>query len=121
MRRLRQVGRLLLFAVFFLRELVIANAQVVWDVVTPRSRLAPGIAAVPLLSRSDLEVTLIANLVTLTPGTLALAVRRDPAVLYVHGMYAEDADEFRRQIAALETRMLGAVRIDGMPSDRSLP
>jgi multicomponent Na+:H+ antiporter subunit E len=110
--RLRQVGRLLGFAAYFLRELTVANAQVVWDVLTPRSRLAPGIAAVPLRSRSDLEVTLIANLVTLTPGTLSLAVRRDPATLYVHGMYARDPDVFREQIATMESRMLSALRLE---------
>ncbi len=113
--RLRQLGRLLAFAAYFLRELVVANAQVVWDVVTPRSRLAPGIAAVPMRSRTDLEVTLIANLVTLTPGTLSLAVRRDPAVLYVHGMYARDPDAFREQIAEMEARMLAAVRLEDRP------
>jgi multicomponent Na+:H+ antiporter subunit E len=113
--RVRQVGRLLAFAAYFLRELVAANAQVVWDVVTPRSRLAPGIAAVPLRSRSDLEVTLIANLVTLTPGTLSLAVLREPPVLYVHGMYARDADVFRDQISAMEKRMLAAVRREDRP------
>jgi multicomponent Na+:H+ antiporter subunit E len=108
--RVRQAGRLVVFGAWFLRELVKANAQVVWDVVTPTSHLAPGIAAVPLRSRSDLEVTLIANLVTLTPGTLTLAVRRDPPVLYVHGMYAGDREQFCREIATMEARMLGAVR-----------
>jgi multicomponent Na+:H+ antiporter subunit E len=119
--RVRQLGRLLVFAGYFARALVVANAQVVWDVLTPRSRLAPGIAALPLLSRSDLEVTLIANLVTLTPGTLSLAVQRDPPVLYVHGMYAEDPDEFRRELGEMERRMLDAVRIDGLREESGRP
>jgi multicomponent Na+:H+ antiporter subunit E len=110
--RLRQAGRLLGFAAYFGRELSVANAQVVWDVLTPRSRLNPGIAAVPLRSRTDAEVTLLANLVTLTPGTLTLAISRDPAVLYVHGMYAPDVDAFRAQLTEMETRMLRAVRVD---------
>jgi multicomponent Na+:H+ antiporter subunit E len=110
--RLRQALRLAGFLAYFLRELVVANAQVVWDVLTPRSRLAPGIAALPLRTRTDREVTLLANLVTLTPGTLTLAIARDPDVLYVHGMYAADPDAFRAQLAAMETRMLRAVRRD---------
>jgi multicomponent Na+:H+ antiporter subunit E len=111
--RLRQAGRVLGFAAYFVRELCVANAQVVWDVVTPRSRLQPGIAALPLRSRTDGEITMIANLVTLTPGTLSLAITRDPDVLYVHGMYAGDPDAFRAQLAEMETRMLRAVRLDG--------
>lgn len=116
--RVRQAGRLLAFAVYFARALAVANAQVVWDVITPRSRLAPGIAALPLRSRSDLEITLIANLVTLTPGTLSLAVQRDPPVLYVHGMFAEDPEQFRRELGEMELRMLQAVRRDGVPESR---
>lgn len=116
--RVRQAGRLLAFAVYFARALAVANAQVVWDVITPRSRLAPGIAALPLRSRSDLEITLIANLVTLTPGTLSLAVQRDPPVLYVHGMFAEDPEQFRRELGEMELRMLQAVRRDGVPDSR---
>jgi multicomponent Na+:H+ antiporter subunit E len=115
--RLRQAGRLLAFAAFFTRQLVVANGQVVWDVLTPRSRLQPGIAAVPLRSRSDAEVTLLANLVTLTPGTLTLAITRDPPVLYVHGMYAGDVEAFRAQLTEMETRMLRAWRVD--PASRS--
>jgi len=115
-----QAGRLLGFAAYFGRALCVANAQVVWDVVTPRSRLQPGIAAVPLRSRTDAEVALLVNLVTLTPGTLALAVTREPAVLYVHGMYAGDVEAFRAQMTEMETRMLRAVRVDA-PSGTSRP
>ena len=111
--RLRQALRLLGFLGYFARELCVANAQVVWDVLTPRSRLRPGVAALPLRTRTDAEVTLLANLVTLTPGTLTLAIARSPDVLYVHGMYAADADAFRAQLAEMETRMLRAVRRDG--------
>jgi multicomponent Na+:H+ antiporter subunit E len=115
--RVRQAGRLLWFAAYFVRELCVANAQVVWDVLTPRSRLQPGIAALRLRTRTDAEVTLIANLVTLTPGTLTLAIARDPDVLYVHGMYARDPDAFRAQLSAMETRMLRAVRLDAAVPD----
>lgn len=107
---LARTVRFAAFTAFFLRELVVANAQVVWDVLTPRSRLAPGIVALPLRSSSAGEITLIANLVSLTPGTLSLAVGHDPAVLYVHGMYAGTREQFVRQLEEMEDRMLHAVR-----------
>jgi multicomponent Na+:H+ antiporter subunit E len=107
---LARIPRLLGFAVYFLRELVTANLQVVRDVLTPGSRLASGIVELPLRSRTPAEITLIANLYSLTPGTLTLAVRRDPDVLYVHGMYAGDRDEFVRQLEEMENRMLHALR-----------
>ncbi len=109
MSALGRILRLPGFAVYFLRELVSANALVVWDVLTPRSRLSPGIVGLPLRSRTPGEITLIANLVSLTPGTLTLAVSHDPDTLYVHGMYAGDRERFVRQLEQMEDRMLYAL------------
>ncbi|WP_409328595.1 Na+/H+ antiporter subunit E [Trujillonella humicola] len=110
MTALTRLARFVVFAGYFARELVLANLQVVWDVLTPRSRLSPGIVALPLRSRTAGEITLLANLVSLTPGTLSLAVGRDPDTLYVHGMYAGTREEFVRQLEEMEDRMLHAWR-----------
>lgn len=101
--------RLVGFAVWFGRELVRANLQVAWDVLTPRSRLEPGVVELPLRSRTDLEIAGIANLISLTPGTLTLAVRADPPALWVHGMYAADPDSFQHRLHLMEDRMLRAL------------
>jgi multicomponent Na+:H+ antiporter subunit E len=109
--QLRRLGRVLVFGGYFLRLLVVANWQVVADVLTPGSRLQPGIVALPLRCRSAGEITLLSDLITLTPGTLTIDVSDELDVMYVHGMYAPDADEFRAELADLETRMLHAVRL----------
>jgi multicomponent Na+:H+ antiporter subunit E len=106
--------RLVWFALYFAREMITANAALTWDILTPSSRLAPGIARCPLRCRTRFEIALLANLISLTPGTLTLAVRRDPPTLYVHGMYAPDPDRFRQRLRALESRMLAAVRFRGI-------
>lgn len=111
-RGVRRSWRLLRFALWFVGELTVANAQVAWDVVTPRSRVEPGIVELPLRSRTDAEIAAIANLVSLTPGTLTLAVRREPATIWVHGMYAADADAFRTRLQEMESRTLYALRLD---------
>lgn len=110
--RLGRVGRLLAFAGYFARLLVAANWEVVADVLTPGSRLQPGIVALRLRCRSAGEITLLSSLITLTPGTLTIDVSDDLGTMYVHGMYAPDADEFRAELTDLETRMLHAVRLD---------
>jgi len=67
--------------------------------------------AVPLDARSDMEITLLANLITLTPGTLSLDVSDDRSVLYVHGMFVEDAQLMREQIKnGFERRVLELLR-----------
>jgi multicomponent Na+:H+ antiporter subunit E len=104
------VGR---FAVFYLWQLVLANLRVAYDVLTPRHYMRPGVIAVPLEARTDAEITLLANLITLTPGTLSLDLSGDRRVLYVHAMYIDhgDVDEARRRIKeGLERRVLEVLR-----------
>lgn len=110
--QLRRVGRVLVFSGYFLRLLVVANWEVLADLLTPGSRLRPGIVALPLRCRTAGEITLLSDLITLTPGTLTLDVSDDLDVMFVHGMYAPDADEFRAELKDLEARMLHAVRLD---------
>ncbi|MEZ4385976.1 MAG: Na+/H+ antiporter subunit E [Candidatus Krumholzibacteriia bacterium] len=86
------------FLVYFARELVVSSARVAWDVVTPRDRRRPAVVAVPLDLESDTAITLLANIVTLTPGTLSLDISPDRRTLYVHGMFVDDPAAFRREI-----------------------
>lgn len=83
---------------FFIGELIKANLRVAYDVVSPRYHMRPGVVAIPLDIRGDAEITLLANLITLTPGTLSLDVSSDRSVLYVHSMYIDSVEGFRSQI-----------------------
>jgi multicomponent Na+:H+ antiporter subunit E len=107
----RKLPESIRFTLFFLRELIYSNLRVTWDVISPKSRRKPGIVAVPLDARSDMEITFLANLITLTPGTLSLDVSDDRSVLYVHGMFVEDARLMREQIKnGFERRVLELLR-----------
>jgi multicomponent Na+:H+ antiporter subunit E len=106
----RTVG-LVRFIGFYILEVVRANLRVAFDVVTPTSYARPGIVAVPLEARSDVEITLLSNLITMTPGSLSVDVADDRSVIYVHVMFLEDPDEVRRQIKDdLEQRVLELLR-----------
>jgi multicomponent Na+:H+ antiporter subunit E len=106
-----RVFRVLRLVGFFLWELIRSNIQVLWDVVTPGHRSRPGIVAIPLDARTDFEIMLVANLVSLTPGTLSLDLSTDKRLLYVHVMFLEDVEAIRREIKdGLEKRILEAVR-----------
>jgi multicomponent Na+:H+ antiporter subunit E len=83
----------------FTKELIKSNLRVAWSVLTPFDRMSPGIVAIPLDIESDAEITLLANMITLTPGTLSLDVSDDRRVLYVHGMHVgDDIEAFRQDI-----------------------
>ena len=107
----RTVVRAISFGAFFLKEVMVANLRVAHDVLTPTFYMRPRILAVPLDAKTDIEITLLANLISLTPGTLSLDVSADRRVLYVHAMYASDAEAARREMKdGLERRMLALMR-----------
>ncbi|RPJ19758.1 MAG: Na+/H+ antiporter subunit E [Planctomycetaceae bacterium] len=95
------------FFVFFLQELIIATLRVAYVVVKPRISIRPGIVAVPLDVRTNAEITLLANLITLTPGTLTLDISDDRRVMYVHVMDVDDVDAFRQEIKQGFERRVG--------------
>lgn len=110
-RYLLKLRQSLGLALFFLWELVLSNLRVAYDVVTPRHHMQPGIVAVPLDAKTDAEITLLANLVTLTPGTLCLDVSDDRRFLYVHSMYIDDPESMRRRVKdGFERRVLEVLR-----------
>ena len=99
------------FVLFYALDVVRSNVRVALDVVTPASRAHPGIVAVPLDARTALEITVLANLITMTPGSLAVDVSDDRSVIYVHSMFAEDPDELVRVVKDdLERRVLELLR-----------
>jgi len=99
-------------AAVFAWELVKSNLRVAYDVVTPKAHRRTGIVAVPLDAKSDFEIMLLANLVTLTPGTLSLDISTDRSVLYVHAMFiAEGEDAVRHAIKdRFEKRVIALMR-----------
>ncbi|MBZ9729834.1 Na+/H+ antiporter subunit E [Salegentibacter sp. JZCK2] len=88
------IPKIIAFVFFFLWELFKANLQVAYEVVTPNFTMKPGIIKVPLTIQSDLGITFLANMISLTPGTLSLDVSNDKKVLYVHSMYVTDREKF---------------------------
>jgi len=86
------------FFFYFIKELIVANLKVAFDILTPKDYMQPGIVAVPLDAETDMEITLLANLITLTPGTLSLDVSTDKKVLYIHTLYLDNTEKFRLEI-----------------------
>jgi multicomponent Na+:H+ antiporter subunit E len=108
---LTRVWRLLGLCGYFLMELVIANVRIAYDIVTPRHHMKPAVIGIPLEARTDAEITLLANLISLTPGTLSLDVSADRKTLYVHTMYLDDRDELVNRIkSGFEYRLLRVMR-----------
>lgn len=114
-RRLRTLPRKLVllsgYLVLFAWEVVASALRVAHDVLTPEHHMRPAVVGVPLDAETDAEITLLAVLVTLTPGTLALDVSPDRRTLYIHAMYAADVEQVRREVKdRFERRVLELLR-----------
>lgn len=83
---------LLTFLVFYIVEVLKSNLRVAYDVLTPAHRMKPGIIAVDVAGMTDRQLLFMANLITMTPGTLGLNFSEDHQKLYIHAMYI-DGDE----------------------------
>lgn len=89
------IHRPLVLARFFARvlaDILIANLYVAALVVGPSRRLTPGFIVMPLELRGNVGISLLANTISLTPGTLSAYLSRDHRHLIVHALQAEDPD-----------------------------
>ncbi|MBT8042170.1 MAG: Na+/H+ antiporter subunit E [Pontiella sp.] len=99
------------FALFFTKELIVSSWRVAIDVVKPLPLMRPGVIGIPLDAETDLEITMLANIISLTPGTLSLDVSEDRKTLYIHAMYVINPDDLRNEIKdGLERRLLELLR-----------
>lgn len=108
---LRPVHAVWLFVVF-LWDLLTSSVQVAIAVLLPGNRTRPRLVTVPLKARTDVEIALVANFISLTPGTLSIDVSRDRETLLVHDLFAgESGDGTRTEVRdGIETRVIRATR-----------
>ncbi len=108
---LRRFRLVLSLALLFLRELALSASAVALTVLRPKMRIQPGIFAFPLTVDRDFEITPLANLITLTPGTLSVDVSDDRKTLYVHALDCSDPKAARKAIAeGFERKIMEAFR-----------
>ncbi len=97
------------FTLIFLRELIKANIDIVIGVLSPLEQQSPGILAIPLDVTTDAEITLLANMITLTPGTLSLDLSIDRKVLFVYFFKITDPEQEKQAIKDGFERMVREV------------
>jgi multicomponent Na+:H+ antiporter subunit E len=85
---------------FFFWEVVVSGIHVALTVIRPNMRLRPAVVAIPVKEQTPAGVMVLANLITMTPGTLSLYADEDQQLLYVHTMQVDDVEEFRQTTQA---------------------
>jgi multicomponent Na+:H+ antiporter subunit E len=106
-----RIQRIVSFSLFFLKELILSSLWVTVQVLSPTFKMEPAVVGVPLDVRSEAGITLLGNLITLTPGTLTLEVAEDRSQIFVHAMHVDDVDTFRQEIKqGFERRIIEVMR-----------
>lgn len=91
--RVKRWGPLPAFLVVFLWDVLVANIQVAWRIVNVWGKLHPRWLVIPLEIRDPLSITVLANVISLTPGTVSAEVGPDRETLLVHALDAPDEQE----------------------------
>lgn len=86
------------YGLLFLIEILKSNVRVAWDVITPRKYRRPGMVAIPLDVETDIEITVLSTMITLTPGSLFIDLSPDRKIMYVHVMFIDDLEAVRHEI-----------------------
>ena len=95
----------------FLKELILSALKVASTVLKPNMNIEPAVIEFPLRLTRDFEITLLANMITLTPGTLTVDVGPDRKTLLVHALDASDPAALVASIRdGFEARILEAFR-----------
>ncbi|MDZ7775436.1 MAG: Na+/H+ antiporter subunit E [Bacteroidales bacterium] len=108
-----RVPKTLSFLFLFVKEVIKGSLKIGYDIITPSHYMNPGIIAVPLDAATDLEITLLANSITLTPGTTSLAVSEDRSTLYVYNVYIDKTSKNNNVLDiknGLEKKLLEVLR-----------
>jgi len=99
---------------YFLKELVVSSLRVAKDVLKPgKLTMKSGVISVPLDVTTDFQITLLANMISLTPGTLSLDVSEDRKTLFIHAMYIDEqnpestCEEIKSGMEAMVIRTVG--------------
>jgi multicomponent Na+:H+ antiporter subunit E len=109
----QRVLRAVMLLGFTIVELVLANFRVARDVMRRQDQLQPGVIDLQLDAETDVELTLLAALVTLTPGSTAIEISGDRRVMYIHATNVRrgDIDAARREMKdGFERRLLEVTR-----------
>lgn len=89
--RIRRPLKLLRFVAVVLYDIVVANLIVARRILGRPERLRPAFVSLPLDLKSDLAISLLANTICLTPGTVSARLSPDRRSLLVHGLHVPDA------------------------------
>jgi len=108
---LRRYGWFIIYVLIFSWECLKSNLDVACRVLSPRLPINPGIVRVKTILKTETALTILANFITLPPGTLTVDIDKQAGCLYIHwiGVRTQDIEEACRIIVSKFERILRRV------------
>jgi multicomponent Na+:H+ antiporter subunit E len=119
-RYLSSVKGSIAFVAQYLKEIVVANIQLARDLLKREMPFVPGIIEFRTEGLSRAEVAVLANMISLTPGTLSMDTDESGTIIYIHSVYASDPVELRRATQGLADLIESVKRPKGYSERRSV-
>lgn len=102
-----RAGKMLSYIGLVIWDIIVANIEVAWIVVTKRNAdMKSTWVTIPLDLRTPEAITMLAGTITLTPGTVSADLSDEGHCLLVHALDAEDPDAVRDEIKERYERRL---------------
>ena len=106
-----RVYKIFSFILYFISDMIKANLEATKEILSPGLNITPGIVAFKHHLITDFEITMLTNVIALTPGTMVLKVSDDKKIIYIHGLYLHDKEKFMDRLEnGLEKKLIEALR-----------
>lgn len=106
-----RVPKILLYSLFFFYDLIRANLDVTREILRRRFNMAPGIIAYEHSLKSDFEITMLVNVIALTPGTMVLKISDDKKYIFIHNLYLKDKEKYKEKLRnGMERKLIEIIR-----------
>ncbi len=99
----------LIYIIVLFWEIIKANFDVAYRIIHPRMPIKPGIVVIKTSLKSDIAKLILANSITLTPGTFTLDVIGDKLLIHWINVKAEDIDKATNMIGHRFEKYLMAI------------
>ncbi len=87
----------ILFSVIYLvvlfKEIILANIDVAYRIIHPRMPIKPGVVMIKTELKQDIAKLILANSITLTPGTFTLDIKGDTLLIHWINVRSEETGE----------------------------
>ena len=102
---IKKIFNALSFLVFYILKVFQANFELAFHILSPRLKMQPGIVKIPVTLTHPQAILLLANMITMTPGSLTMDLSEDKRYIYVHFLFLLDEEKKLREIKNLENKI----------------